>query len=80
MAVAPQPAIDHVRTHGIATDHDLAQAVGNFFAVEDELTALHRAQPVILVMPFGSTGSFTDKEWANGIRPNDGWVTRLETR
>ena len=36
--------------------------------VEDELVALHRARPLILVMPFGSTGSFTDKEWANGIR------------
>ncbi len=45
--------------------------------VEDELTALHRAQPVILVMPFGSTGSFTDKEWANGARPHEGWETFL---
>ena len=35
--------------------------------VEDELVALHRTRPLILVMPFGSTGSFTDKEWANGI-------------
>ena len=43
--------------------------------VEDELTALHRARPIILVMPFGSTGSFTDKEWANGIRPHQGWET-----
>jgi enterochelin esterase-like enzyme len=43
--------------------------------VEDELTALHRARPVILVMPFGSTGSFTDKEWANGVRPHEGWET-----
>jgi len=45
--------------------------------VEDELVALHRAQPLILVMPFGSTGSFTDKEWANGARPNEGWETFL---
>ena len=43
--------------------------------VEDELVALHRAQPMILVMPFGSTGSFTDKEWANGVRPEDAWET-----
>jgi enterochelin esterase-like enzyme len=43
--------------------------------VEDELVALHRARPLILVMPFGSTGSFTDKEWANGIRPHEGWET-----
>ena len=37
--------------------------------VEDELVAKHRAQPLILVMPFGSTGTFTDKEWANGTGP-----------
>jgi enterochelin esterase-like enzyme len=43
--------------------------------VEDELMALHRAGPMILVMPFGSTGTFTDKEWANGIRPHEGWET-----
>lgn len=43
--------------------------------VEDELVALHRVRPVILVMPFGSTGSFTDKEWANGIGGNEGWET-----
>jgi enterochelin esterase-like enzyme len=45
--------------------------------VQDELAALHRAQPMILVMPFGSTGSFTDKEWANGIRAGEGWETFL---
>jgi len=45
--------------------------------VEDELVALHRAQPVILVMPYGSTGTFTDKEWANGVRPHEGWATFL---
>jgi enterochelin esterase-like enzyme len=43
--------------------------------VQDELVALHRARPLILVMPFGSTGSFTDKEWANGVRPHEGWET-----
>jgi enterochelin esterase-like enzyme len=43
--------------------------------VEDELVALHRARPFILVMPFGSTGSFTDEEWANGVRPHNGWAT-----
>ena len=26
-------------------------------------------------MPFGSTGTFTDKEWANGVRPHEGWET-----
>jgi enterochelin esterase-like enzyme len=43
--------------------------------VEDELVALHRARPMILVMPFGSTGTFTDKEWANGVLPHEGWET-----
>ena len=43
--------------------------------VEDELVAKHEAQPLILVMPFGSTGTFTDKEWANGIGTYEGWRT-----
>src|SRR6476620_7703155 len=43
--------------------------------VEDELVARHLAQPLILVMPFGSTGTFTDKEWANGLGPYEGWRT-----
>ena len=43
--------------------------------VEDELVARNRAQPVILVMPFGSTGTFTDKEWANGVGQGEGWAT-----
>jgi pimeloyl-ACP methyl ester carboxylesterase len=43
--------------------------------VEDELVAKNLAQPVILVMPFGSTGTFTDKEWADGIRRGEGWAT-----
>jgi len=43
--------------------------------VEDELVARHLAQPLILVMPFGSTGTFTDKEWADGLGPYEGWAT-----
>jgi len=43
--------------------------------VEDELVAKHVAQPLILVMPFGSTGTFTDKEWADGLGPYEGWAT-----
>jgi enterochelin esterase-like enzyme len=42
---------------------------------EDVLVAQHRMQPVILVMPFGSTSQFTDKEWANGVGSNQGWAT-----
>ena len=43
--------------------------------VEDELVATGAAQPAILVMPFGSTGTFTDKEWADGVGRNEGWET-----
>ena len=43
--------------------------------VEDELVTRHKAQPLILVMPFGSTGTFTDKEWANGFGKGQGWAT-----
>jgi enterochelin esterase-like enzyme len=43
--------------------------------VEDELVARGRSHPAILVMPFGSTGTFTDKEWANGFAKNQGWAT-----
>lgn len=43
--------------------------------VDDVLTARHRAQPLILVLPFGSTDTFTDEEWVNGASPKDGWAT-----
>ena len=43
--------------------------------IDDALTAKRRAQPLILVMPFGSTSTFTDKEWVNGIAPGNGWST-----
>lgn len=42
---------------------------------EDDLVALHKAQPLILVMPFGSTGEFTDEEWADGVSPGNEWAT-----
>jgi enterochelin esterase-like enzyme len=43
--------------------------------VDDVLTVRHRAQPLILVLPFGSTSTFTDEEWVNGASPNNGWAT-----
>jgi enterochelin esterase-like enzyme len=43
--------------------------------VEDELVAQRKVQPVILVMPFGSTSTFEDKEWANGLSRGQGWET-----
>ena len=45
--------------------------------VEDELVASHQIRPMILVMPFGSSGRFTDTEWANGVRGDSGWETFL---
>jgi enterochelin esterase-like enzyme len=43
--------------------------------VEDTLLAQKKVSPMIIVMPFGSTGTFTDKEWANGIGRSSGWET-----
>jgi enterochelin esterase-like enzyme len=43
--------------------------------VEDILLAKHKIKPMILVMPSGSTGTFTDKEWANGVGSSSGWET-----
>jgi len=43
--------------------------------VEDVLLHAHRIRPFILVMPFGSTGTFTDKEWANGMHRGEAWET-----
>lgn len=43
--------------------------------VEEILLAKHKIRPLILVMPSGSTGTFTDKEWANGVGRNNAWET-----
>jgi enterochelin esterase-like enzyme len=43
--------------------------------VDDVLTTKELAQPLILVMPFGSTGTFDDQEWVNGIGADSGWAT-----
>ena len=61
--------------HGVPGRPGAFLATVRMGVVEDELVALHRARPAILVMPFGSTGSFTDKEWANGIGRGEGWET-----
>jgi enterochelin esterase-like enzyme len=61
--------------HGVPGRPGAFLATVRMGVVEDELVALHKIRPVILVMPFGSTGSFTDKEWANGVRPHEGWET-----
>jgi enterochelin esterase-like enzyme len=52
--------------------HELRMGV-----IDDTFDATGRAQPLILVMPFGSTGTFTDEEWANGYRAHQAWETFL---
>ncbi|HEY6961884.1 MAG TPA: alpha/beta hydrolase-fold protein [Gaiellaceae bacterium] len=61
--------------HGVPGRPGAFLATVRMGVVEDELVALHRAKPAILVMPFGSTSAFTDKEWANGIGKGSGWET-----
>lgn len=63
--------------HGVPGRPGAFLATVRMGVVQDELVALHRARPMILVMPFGSTSSFTDKEWANGVGKNEGWETFL---
>ncbi|HEY8028721.1 MAG TPA: alpha/beta hydrolase-fold protein [Gaiellaceae bacterium] len=43
--------------------------------VDDALSVSGSAQPLILVMPFGSTDTFTDEEWVNGVHFGSGWAT-----
>jgi enterochelin esterase-like enzyme len=43
--------------------------------VEDVLLSRHEVPPFILVMPFGSTGTFTDEEWVNGVGRHQAWET-----
>jgi enterochelin esterase-like enzyme len=49
--------------------------VGQVAAIEATLVAAHRMQPMILVMPTGTRSLLSDREWANGIRPGNGWET-----
>ena len=48
---------------------------GRMGVVEDILVSKQRSRPAILVAPYGSTGAFTDKEWANGVHPHEAWET-----
>jgi S-formylglutathione hydrolase FrmB len=43
--------------------------------VVDDVFTTRRHDPVILVMPFGSTGTFTDEEWVNGVGAANHWAT-----
>ncbi len=79
--VPPGYATSHRRYSAFYLLHGFPGRPGAFLetvrmgVVEDVLLARRRLRPVILVMPFGSTGTFTDKEWVNGIRPGEGWAT-----
>jgi enterochelin esterase-like enzyme len=49
--------------------------IGDLAVTADVLLAEHRIRPMIVVMPSGSTSFFVDNEWANSIRPDNGWET-----
>jgi enterochelin esterase-like enzyme len=61
--------------HGFPGDPDGFVRTIRVNVVEDTLLAKNEMRPMIIVMPFGSTGVFTDKEWANGIHSNEKWET-----
>jgi enterochelin esterase-like enzyme len=61
--------------HGFPGDPDGFVRTIRVGVVEDTLLAEQKMQPLIIVMPMGSTGTFTDEEWANGIHPHSGWET-----
>jgi enterochelin esterase-like enzyme len=63
--------------HGFPGDPDGFVRTVRVGVVEDTLLAEKKMQPTIMVMPMGSTGVFTDEEWANGIHPHSGWETFL---
>lgn len=49
--------------------------IGNLEGTYASLVAHGKMQPLILVMPTGSRTFFDDEEWANGVRPGNGWAT-----
>jgi enterochelin esterase-like enzyme len=61
--------------HGVPGRPDAFLRIARAGIIEDVLVAQGRAQPLLVVMPSGSTGLFTDKEWANGVRSGEGWET-----
>jgi S-formylglutathione hydrolase FrmB len=61
--------------HGVPGQPEQFLRVVRAGVIEDVLVAEARARPLIVVMPSGSTGLFSDTEWANGVRPGEGWET-----
>jgi enterochelin esterase-like enzyme len=63
--------------HGFPGDPEGFVRTVRVGVVEDTLLAENKMQPLIIAMPMGSTGIFTDEEWANGVHRNSGWETFL---
>jgi enterochelin esterase-like enzyme len=63
--------------HGFPGDPEGFVRTVRVGVVEDTLLAQHQMKPMIIAMPMGSTGIFTDEEWANGIHRDSGWETFL---
>jgi enterochelin esterase-like enzyme len=57
---------------GMASDF---LTVGDVATDEAALVAEGRMQPLILVMPTGARSFLGDEEWADGVRPGNGWET-----
>ncbi len=61
--------------------HGVPGAPSNFITIGDvatdeaTLVAEGRMQPLILVMPTGSRSFLSDTEWADAVRPGNGWET-----
>jgi enterochelin esterase family protein len=49
--------------------------IGDLAVTADVLLAEHRMEPMIVVMPSGTTSFFVDDEWANSIRRDNDWET-----
>lgn len=63
--------------HGFPGDPEGFVRTVRVGVVEDTLLSEKKMQPLIIVMPMGSTGVFTDEEWADGIHRHSGWETFL---
>lgn len=61
--------------HGVPGAPSNFVTIGGVASDEATLVAEGKMQPLILVMPTGSRTFFDDEEWANGVRPGNGWET-----
>ncbi|HKD32856.1 MAG TPA: alpha/beta hydrolase-fold protein [Gaiellaceae bacterium] len=61
--------------HGFPGDPEGFVRTVRVGVVEDTLLAENKVKPVLIAMPMGSTGVFTDEEWANGIHSHSSWET-----